>query len=374
MADSEAVPGPPLDDAVDAEYLTRLLHHAGHEGVEVAGFSREATGGLSHGGGQVQRLRLRLQPSIARSDPAAPTSLILKESRGTRSQALDPGFARREAECYRHDLFSGLGARLRIPKAYLITARSEDDRYWIWLEDLGAAFAVAWTPELLALACRDVAELHARWWGREREWSRLPFLRRRAQAMYDGLWSERIAANCLTIEGHPRERTIARVFTPDRRQLLVRLARAEEVVYPRLERLPQTLLHHDIWLPNLGRCDGMTALIDWSYVGPGTPGAELSQTAALMIQVWGPDLDERPLLESLYDGLARDWGLAIAYDELVAGYELCFCLRPAHALGGPILGRILSGEAMMVGASGIEERLAAAEATFQRIERGVRRL
>ncbi len=170
------------------------------------------------------------------------------------------------------------------------------------------------------------------------------------------------------------EREIAQVFTSDRRRLLVRLSRAADAVYPKLDALPQTLLHHDVWLPNLGRVDGKTALIDWSYAGPGTPGADLSQTVALMIQVWGPEMDDEALLAALYAGLTTDWGLEVSYDDVLTGYELCFCLRPAHALGGPVLGGILSGKATMVGSDSLDERLAAADATLRRIERGVRRL
>ncbi len=40
MHNSEALPGPALNvDAVDAEYLTRLLNRAGYNSVKVAGLS-----------------------------------------------------------------------------------------------------------------------------------------------------------------------------------------------------------------------------------------------------------------------------------------------------------------------------------------------
>jgi thiamine kinase-like enzyme len=152
------------------------------------------------------------------------------------------------------------------------------------------------------------------------------------------------------------------------------LSRAADWVYPYLERLPQTLLHHDVWLPNLGRREAQTVLIDWSYVGPGTPGADLSQTFALLTQMWSADIDDTPLLEALYTGLTEDWQLPLSYDQYLAGYEITFCLRPAHALAGPVLGGILSGRQLMVGSTSLEERLGSAEVVLQRIERGLQRL
>jgi hypothetical protein len=336
----------------------------------VAAFQRSLVGGKSHGGGALYRFQLDLAPNSAE----APATLILKAAQHVPSQSQDPSYTRRELDCYRANLFAGLGARLLVPRAYATDADADFGRFWIWMEDLGDAFDVAWTPGPLAEALRDLAELHAAWWGRAAELARMPFLRWRAQAMYNGLWVDRIAANCAAIEGHPHERLIATVFTPSRQRLLIRLSAAADLVYPRLERLPQTLLHQDVWLPNLGRRAGKTALIDWSYAGLGTPGAELSQSYALLVQMWGHQTDDQLLLEALYTGLTMDRRLPISFDELLAGYELTFCLRPCHALGGPVLGGILRGRATMVGSDDLHERLAAAETVFARIERGVQRL
>ena len=357
-------------DAVDAAHLTRVLRGAGYSGAVVAAFQRSLVGGKSHGGGALYRFQLDLAPNSAE----APATLILKAAQHVPSQSQDPSYTRRELDCYRANLFAGLGARLLVPRAYATDADADFGRFWIWMEDLGDAFDVAWTPGPLAEALRDLAELHAAWWGRAAELARMPFLRWRAQAMYNGLWVDRIAANCAAIECHPHERLIATVFTPSRQRLLMRLSAAADLVYPRLERLPQTLLHQDVWLPNLGRRAGKTALIDWSYAGLGTPGAELSQSYALLVQMWGQQTDDQLLLEALYTGLTMDRRLPISFDELLAGYELTFCLRPCHALGGPVLGGILRGRATMVGSDDLHERLAAAETVFARIERGVQRL
>jgi hypothetical protein len=69
-----------------------------------------------------------------------------------------------------------------------------------------------------------------------------------------------------------------------------------------------------------------------------------------------------------------DRSVAVPWEELLAGDELGFCLRPAQALGGPVLGGILSEGAMMGGSADMAGRLASAEATFERIEPGAGRL
>ncbi|MBS4176873.1 phosphotransferase [Lederbergia citrea] len=359
-------------DAIDCRYLTNLMRKAGFNDATVVAFSRELAGGKSHGGGDIHRFKLTY------SDPQlsyAPDSIILKESREVSSQALDPAFARREADCYQNDLFEDIKENLYIPKTYGLMIRPDLGQYWLWMEDLGEkAFDIDWTPEALAKMIRDISELHRTWWGREDELKKMPFLRHRAQAMYDGLWVDRIAKNCQSIEGHPYANQISKVFTAKRREILKKLSRAQDLIYPKLEALPQTLLHHDIWPPNLGRYSGKTVLIDWSYVGQGTPGADLSQTAALLFQMWDPNLDDEALLQALWTGLRVDSGLPVEYERIVAGYELAFCLRPAHALAGPVLGSILSGKSGMVGDSGLEGKLASAEAILQRIEKGIQRL
>jgi hypothetical protein len=358
-------------EAIDAAYLTSLLQESRYPGAAVTAFHYAPLEGTSHGGGSLYRFHLVLAPGTPETTPK---TLILKEAQTVPSQSQDPGYARREAECYRAGLFEGLGQRLLVPQSYGVQFHEAEGRFWMWLEDYGDAFKLEWTTAALAQAARDLAELHALWWERREAGERLPFLRQRAQAMYDGFWVERITRNLAAITGHPQETAITQVFTPERRQALSRLSRAADWVYPYLERLPQTLLHHDVWLPNMGRRGDQTVLIDWSYVGPGTPGSDLSQTYALLAQMWSPDFDDVPLLEALYTGLTEDWQLPITYDQLLAGYELTFCLRPAHALAGPVLGAILSGKQLMVGSVMLEERLASAEAVLQRIERGLRRL
>jgi hypothetical protein len=339
--------------------LTRLLR------ASVAEVGEEPVDGKGHSGSGLRRLRCRMADGTEQT-------LIRKECRPSALHARDLGFARREADCHARGLFDGIGGRLRVPRAYGWEERA-DGVWWLWLEDLGDAFAVDWTPELLASAVRDLAGLHARWWGRADELAGMSFLRDRT-LLGDGRWAERLAEHFAALEAHPRRADIAAVFTPARRALLGRLAAAADPVSPAMETLTQTLLHQDVWLPNLGRRDGNTVLVDWSFAGVGPAGSELSQTCALLFQAWGPETDDLALLRALHAGLTEDLGIRVELEELLAGYELRFCLRPAYALGCPLLGGILAGRPPIVGPADLESRLAAADATFRRVERGAARL
>src|SRR5262245_29883236 len=143
-------------ETIDATHLTRVLHDAGYSGATVTAFQRSPVGGKSHGGGALYRFELDLAPG----SQGVPATLILKTAEHVPSQSQDPNYTRRELDCYRADLFAGLGTRLLVPRAYATDADADAGRFWIWMEDFGDAFEVAWTPDLLAAALRDLAELH----------------------------------------------------------------------------------------------------------------------------------------------------------------------------------------------------------------------
>lgn len=359
-------------EIVDIVYLNGLLRNAGYLNAKVLNLEHFLLDEDLYGGGRLHHFLLTLEKN---QNNVIPTSLVLKETQYIPSQATDNDYVYREMYCYQNGLFGDLGTRLTVPKIYGLHSFESMQRSWIWMEDCSDAFAVIWTPELLIKALRDLAELHACWWGRETEFYRMSFLKHRGQAMYNGKWTSRIALNCSTAEKHPFKGKIGRVFTDDRCNLLLRLSEAVDLIYPQLERLPQTLLHQDIWLPNMGCYNSKTLLIDWAHMGPGTPGADLAFLYTTLVQTWGPDVDDESFLQALYAGLVDDWKLPMSFDQIVVGYELAFCLRPAHALGGPIFASILSGQPSIIGGEyNLDKYLKAAEQIFQRIERGLDRL
>lgn len=88
-------------EAIDCAYLTVLMREAGYDDITITDFNREPAGGQSYGGGLIHRFRLSYSKTSSKS---APVSIVLKESREIKSQALDPAFARREVDCYLNNL------------------------------------------------------------------------------------------------------------------------------------------------------------------------------------------------------------------------------------------------------------------------------
>ncbi len=330
-------------DAVDQDYLTNLLAQAGYSGADVVKFEREIITDKQYGGGMVVRFRLLYGPDTAESNPK---SLILKVCKPNSAQRNDSGHISREAHCYEYGLLDNLSPGLYIPKHFSTVVHLESGTYWLWMEDLGVeAFQIAWTAETVQKVVRDIAGMHAVWWERRVELEAFTFLRYRAQAMYQRQYIQCFERLCTAIDSHPRAAVINKVLTRPRRDLLRGLQDIEDQVYEKLDALPQTLLHQDVWPPNIGFHQGKTALIDWSYAGIGTPGVELCPLAFNGV-FWIRDVvdkDEELLLEPLWRTLHHEYGLPIDYEDIRSGYLLALTLRPASQLIFPVLQGIITG-------------------------------
>ena len=328
---------------VDKDYLTQIVKKTGAGEATVKGFQRDFLQANSFGGGGIYRFRLDyLEPKPVQ----VPNSIILKIARPNPHFDGQPGDVCREAQCYQYGLFDGLSQPLYVPKAYHTVMWPEKNECWIWMEDLGAdMFHMNWTVPMLQKAVRDLATLHAHWWGRTDELRQLPFLFHRAHGMYQRIYIEPTKQTFRAIDAHPLAAAIKRVYTPAREHLLLKLQDMEDVVYPRLDVLPQTLLHHDVWPPNAAFHDGRTVLIDWAFVGMGTPGADLCILSAFD-ELINPEIvgrAEELLVETLWQGLHKDQGLPISYDEVLQGYRLGFVLRIPTFFVIPLLMGILAG-------------------------------
>ncbi len=333
--------------AVDCEYLTFLMQQAGYPAAKVQSFSPTNDVGPSYGGGgMLVRFSLSYDGP---HDAEAPESIVLKQIGQHPNHPGDTFGFRREADCYVHGLFDNLPGRLCVPQAYAAVVQTDAEQAWIWMEDMGKAFDVAWSAEALIQHTRDIAALHALWWERRDALTAMPFLLRRGLTMYYGgpftqNWEQHFAA----IAGHPRANEIEQVFTPERQLLLKKLLSLVTDICQQLERLPQTLLHQDVYPPNLGRSGERTVLIDWANAGPGTPGSELAVTLAQGFEFVAADIGsvrdgqlfKEQLLEA-YRANLQAYGVHLDFSDLEAGFELACCLRPAHALGGYILPGLL---------------------------------
>ncbi len=342
--------------AVDCEYLTFLMQQAGFTKAQVQSFSRTNDVGPSYGGGGM--LVRFLLSYDEHSDAAAPTSIVLKQTRQHPSHPGDSFAFRREADCYLQGLFDDLPGRLYVPKAYAAIVQEDVEQGWIWMEDMGDAFDITWTMEKLVQHTSDAAELHAVWWQRQEELAAMPFLLQRGQAMYHGgPLTQHLDEHFAAIPRHPRAKAIEQVFTPERHRLLKKLNSLATHICHRLEMLPQTLLHQDFYPPNLGQSLDRTVLIDWGLTGMGTPGSELSTTMWQGLEMVVRDVANIQAAETMQDQLLEEYwsslqasGVDLRFSELVEGFELTACLRPAHAVGGYFLPGLLLGRCPFGGA------------------------
>ncbi len=334
---------------VDREYLTCLMQQAGYAAVKVQSFSPTNDVGPSYdGGGMLVRFSLSYDGP---HDAKAPESIVLKQIGQNPYHPGDAFGFRREADCYSHGLFDNLPGRLCVPKAYAAVVQRDAQQAWIWMEDMGKAFDVTWSAEALIQHTRDIAALHALWWERRDALAAMPFLLRSGLTMYYGgpltqHWDQHFAA----IAGNPRAKDIEQVFTPERHLLLKKLLSLVTDICQQLKRLPQTLLHQDVYPPNLGCSGERTVLIDWALAGPGTPGSELAVTllqgfeflTADIGSIRDGELFKEQLLEA-YRANLQACGVNLDLSDLEAGFELACCLRPAHAVGGALLPGLLLG-------------------------------
>jgi hypothetical protein len=252
-------------------------------------------------------------------------SLIEKvtEARGVASEyQYDNG--RRELLAYRSGLLAEEVPGFAAATAYA-TAELEDGTLVLRLEDLAAA-TVEWSPETFLDAARHLGRFAGRWLGRvpEHEWLFRGWIDRHGQpqALPDGT---RIVLERLADAG------LGQRAVEDGGRLLADQPRFRAA----LDRLPQTLCHHDAVKANLFTRlrDGVpeTVAIDWEMVGPGTVGADLvsllfsSVRRGDMASSWLPDLTPQAL--AAYGAGMADMGAPIDAGTIRLGFSAAIALR-----------------------------------------------
>lgn len=176
---------------------------------------------------------------------------------------------RREADCYRRILSDGwCGA----PRLYASLSDAAEQRYWLFLEDVGSwrldwCGSRDWEP-----AFRFLARMHARYLGEERSLADLDCLVEHGRGFYQDL--ARSARESLCRHGH--------AGTLQRFDLLV--ARWLDVSISFLAERPQTFLHGDLSCHNVMvqrplRPENVRP-IDWEWAAIGVPGWDVAKLLA----------------------------------------------------------------------------------------------
>ena len=207
-----------------------------------------------------------------------PWSLVLKIA--PPSQSHDDPLAwdapQREAYAYSSGFLAQLAGPLVAPRCLGLTTQS-DGSTWLWLEAVVDERPGPWDLGRLVLAAQHLGRFNDTWLVTDvlpdHAWLSRDWLRRYIAA-------EGIAAATLDI-AHDAAPLLRQRFPPQDVARIRKLWAEREVFLRALDRLPQTICHHDAFRRNLFARRGsdgteQTVAVDWAFAGIGAVGADLA--------------------------------------------------------------------------------------------------
>lgn len=195
---------------------------------------------------------------------------------------------KREVLAYQSGLLVDLLGALTAPRCFEITEYPNEE-YWVWLEDLGNGFDVAWPLERYGLAARHLGQFNGVYLaGRslpEASW----LSRGRIQD-----WLDLLAPMMEELDNLKTKPAIRGWLDDEQIDSIRRLWSKREPLLAALAKLPRCLCHHDAFRLNLmmrQRQDGQkeTVAIDWAYFGTGVIGEELGTFVAVSLNFLAVD-------------------------------------------------------------------------------------
>lgn len=243
------------------------------------------------------------------------------------------GHATQFAGCHARELgvYAQPEARFRrhVPRIFRTLQDDSREAYVIVMEDLSDAAVIdavndtaAWTAPRLEATVRSLAELHATWLGRERELTSQPWLggvpTARRMARMTSLWTslaEHAAGEYPDLmDGAALARQRALVSTIDE-------------WWPRLERMPRTLIHNDFNPRNLALrvgADGEHELkaFDWELATLHVPQYDLAELLAHTLTPAASADEVTDLVELHRSALAAAAGRPLDPALWTAGFQL----------------------------------------------------
>jgi hypothetical protein len=245
----------------------------------------------------------------------------------------------REALAYRSGLLDDLPAPIRAPRCYTVEERP-DGTIALWLEDVAPGAETAWTIEHFGRAARLLGRFQAAYLV-DRPLPSLTWLSRawvRAFVSWMAVQGAQVVLDPHKWE-HP---LVRRTFAASVVGRFDRLWAERETLLTGLERLPQTLCHHDVHQDNATmRRDpsggDQLALFDWSFAGPDALGSDLGQLVGYALITYGVDAAQvaaldQAVFENYLSGL-RDGGWRGDARLPRLGYAAATALR--HAMVVP---------------------------------------
>jgi hypothetical protein len=298
------------------------------------------------GGGNADKARPRLERfyGTARLDGETRTWSLVRKTllAGEVNHAPCNWFYwQREAEAYRSGWLSALPGNLRAPLCYR-TEQPNEDTWWIWMEDLADLTGHKWSLDVYNAVAYHLGEFNGAYVD-DTIRPRWPWLSANRFHNWDSNTTPAMERLPNLIE-HP----IVQGFYPrEHVERLLHLWPNRQRYYTALDRLPQTLCHHDAFCRNLFpvQRDGdvvETVAIDWAFVGPGALGEEVSLLFFLaMLYYEFPAADAAALDEAIFTGYLD--GLHAAGwrgdpNQVRLGYTVTMITRHAW----PLLGHLVN--------------------------------
>lgn len=270
---------------------------------------------------------VRVRGTAVTPNGAVPWSMTEKatEGKGAVSAYLYDN-ALREFHAYDSGLLDDLAPAVAAPTAYGLQ-KGADGRLTLWLEDVGQPRQLS--PSDILLVAHDLGRLAGRWV------DRVPL----HPWLFTG-WIERHSQRAAAVGDIARLHAVRRRSAVEARlgwaiREAIELIERQSTFRRLLERMPQTLCHHDAVGANVvrRRRDGKdeTVLFDWETVGPGAIGADLASllfssarrgdcSATALPQVLSPALDA-------YEDGMNEMGAPVDADVLRLAFHAAVALR-----------------------------------------------
>lgn len=206
-------------------------------------------------------------------------------------------FWKREALAYKSGFLDSLPNSLKAPMCFDVEEKSEDT-IWLWLEEITDIFSSYWPLTYYSNVARNLGHFNGKYLQRIPTYS----------------W---LAKNCLRtwVEDNSyiidviecrdlwKQPIIQRNFPVPIIDDILRLWTNREVLLNALDQLPQTLCHGDAYPPNLfavrNKEGYKTVAIDWTYIGIGAIGEEISQFIVGSLMWFKIDVTEALKLEQI---------------------------------------------------------------------------
>ena len=196
---------------------------------------------------------------------------------------------------------------------------------WLWLEDIIGSNAEAWSLDRYALAARHLGQFNGSYLA-ERSLPSFPWLSQHRIRQ----WIDQVQWQTLPWE-HPQ---VLEHYPPLEKNSFQHMLSEHERFLAKLEQLPQTFCHGDLYPTNLMSRDFLsgeqqTVALDWALAGIAPVGADLGQLvfgAQNHLKEINPGDIDKALFESYVAGL-RDRGCTVELQLVRFGYTAYAALQ-----------------------------------------------